>query len=74
MKNINFIEARKSQGWTQEQLAKELGLSGKSTVSNWENGYSKPRLEIAFKVANILNRDIDYLFGYKVQESCFMDV
>lgn len=68
-KNLFLIESRKKKGLTQEQLAELLGYQ-KATVSNWENGYSNPSLTDAFKVSEILDEDINYLFlGLKVQVS-----
>lgn len=61
MKNYALIKSRKKNGLTQEELAKKLGYS-KASVSNWENGYSNPSLQDAFKVAQILNEDINVLF------------
>ncbi|MHA2856880.1 helix-turn-helix transcriptional regulator [Paenibacillus lautus] len=60
-KNDALVEARKEMGLTQEELAISLGYS-KATVSNWENGHSNPSLYDAFKVARILNKDINQLF------------
>ena len=69
-KNEELTNARKAKGYTQEELAVMLGYK-KGTISNWENGYSKPSITDAFKIANILERDIYILFsGNKVQESC----
>ncbi|MBD8013847.1 helix-turn-helix transcriptional regulator [Planococcus wigleyi] len=69
MKNANLIKAREKKNLTQEQLAKMLGKAGKQSVSNWENGHSKPPLSIAFQLAEILEEDIGFLFSFKVQES-----
>lgn len=60
-KNISLIEARKAKGLTQEQLAELLNYK-KSTISNWENGYSTPRLSDAFKTAELLDKDVNHLF------------
>lgn len=69
MKNLNLIRARKSKGLTQEELAIKLDYT-KSTISNWENGYSNPKIEDAFKVSEILGTDIKTLFlNQQVQES-----
>jgi putative transcriptional regulator len=68
-KNNRLISARKEKGFTQEQLAEMLEFQ-KSTVSNWENGHSTPRLPDAFRVAKLLGKDVNYLFfSKKVQES-----
>lgn len=69
MKNTNLIKAREKKNLTQEQLAKMLGKAGKQSVSNWENGHSKPPLSIAFQLAEILEEDISFLFSLKVQDS-----
>ncbi|QEQ55008.1 helix-turn-helix transcriptional regulator [Bacillus amyloliquefaciens] len=61
MKNYKLVNARKAKGLTQENLAEKL-MYKKSTVSNWENGYSTPKMEDAFKVAEILDCDIKELF------------
>ncbi|WP_078430449.1 helix-turn-helix transcriptional regulator [Alkalihalobacterium alkalinitrilicum] len=60
-KNTRLVKARKEAGLTQEKLA-ELLECQKSTVSNWENGYSVPRLSDAFRIAEILNKDAKELF------------
>ena len=48
--NIRFY--RKSMNMTQEQLASKLN-GKKSLVSNYENGYSVPDIEILIKLADI---------------------
>ncbi|MCC9090696.1 helix-turn-helix transcriptional regulator [Bacillus pumilus] len=69
MKNLNLIQARKAKGLTQEELAHKLDCT-KSTISNWENGYSNPKIEDAFKVSDILGTDITTLFlNQQVQDS-----
>jgi putative transcriptional regulator len=68
-KNLELIRARKAKNLTQEQLA-ELLECKKTTISNWENGYSKPTLDVAYKVSELLELDINALFfSDKVQES-----
>lgn len=69
MKNNELIFARKKKGYSQEELAKLMGCE-KTTVSNWENGYSTPKLIDAFRLAGFLGQDINYIFlRYRVQES-----
>ncbi|MFD1363071.1 helix-turn-helix transcriptional regulator [Lentibacillus salinarum] len=60
-KNEKLILARKSKKLTQEQLANRLECK-KTTISNWENGYSTPKLSVAFRIANILEKDVNSLF------------
>lgn len=73
-KNYRLISARKEMGLTQEQLAVLLNCK-KGTVSNWENGYSIPRLPDAFRLSQILKKNIEYLFfDVNVQETYTEDV
>ncbi|KRI73807.1 helix-turn-helix transcriptional regulator, partial [Acinetobacter baumannii] len=58
MKNLSLIQARKSKGFTQEELAGLMNRQ-KTTVSNWENGYSSPTLADAFKIAKLLETDVN---------------
>jgi putative transcriptional regulator len=68
-KNLLLIEARKKKGLTQEQLARQLNKR-KTTISNWENGYCNPKLSDAFKVAELLDTDVNELFfGEEVQKT-----
>ncbi|HEY8389461.1 MAG TPA: helix-turn-helix transcriptional regulator [Clostridia bacterium] len=60
-KNLRLIEARKRKGLTQEQLARQLNKR-KTTISNWENGYCNPTLSDAFKIAELLDADVNDLF------------
>lgn len=60
-RNEALIEARKEKGFTQSDLA-ELMECQKTTISNWENGYAKPKLSDAFKLAEILEKKIDDIF------------
>ncbi len=59
-KNIRFY--RKSMNMTQEQLANMLN-GKKSLVSNYENGYSVPDIEILIKLADIFEISLDELVG-----------
>lgn len=68
-KNTNLINARKKIGLTQEELAKKVGYKGKQAIANLENGHSSPPLEKAFKIAEVLNEDVYFLFGIKAQDS-----
>lgn len=72
LKNLHLISARKNKGLTQEQLA-ELLECKKATISNWENGYSMPRLVDAIGLSIVLEKNIDEIFfEEKVQVSYTM--
>lgn len=66
-KNVTVIEERifnirERIGYTQEELAKKLGVS-RSLVNNWENGYANISLKQLIKLAYIYQVPIDYLLG-----------
>lgn len=55
-------QLRSEQGWTQKQLSEKLHV-GKTTVSNYETGYSEPDLEMLNKISKLFDVSIDYLLG-----------
>lgn len=60
-KRIN--QMRKELNLTQEELAKKLGLNNKSSIANYESGYSIPSDEIKLNMCTIFNCSMDYLMG-----------
>lgn len=54
-------ELRKANGYTQETLAKALGVT-KGAVGNYETDASSPKEEILLKIFNTLNAEPNYLF------------
>lgn len=56
-------ELRKESGYTQESLAKALGLNAKSSIANYENGSNAPSDDIKLKMCDLFNVSIDYLMG-----------
>lgn len=59
---------RKLNNVTQQELANCLSV-GKTTVSNYETGYSSPDAETLDKIANFFNTSVDYLLGRTDQYS-----
>src|SRR5690606_2874751 len=55
-------ELRKIEGWTQEQVAKKLGVS-KQTYSHYENEKRKPSLDMIKKLAKVYQVNLDSVFG-----------
>lgn len=53
---------RKSNGLTQDELAKALKVS-RSTIGMYENGSREPDYETLESIADYFNVDIDYLLG-----------
>ncbi|MGI2733548.1 helix-turn-helix transcriptional regulator [Bacillus cytotoxicus] len=60
MKN-KILELRKSKGFTQDALAKECNVS-RQTINAIENNRYDPTLQLAFKIARILNTIVDDVF------------
>lgn len=58
----NTKRLRKFYGYTQEQLAKLLGVS-RSTVAMWETTQQEPDYEVICKIAQIFNVPADYVMG-----------
>ena len=59
-------ELRKLEGWTQEEVAKKLGVS-KQTYSHYENEKRKPGLEMIQKLAKVYQVDIGIVFGNELK-------
>ena len=65
----NFLkELRKEKGLTQEQLAEEFNVSGK-TVSRWENGKNMPDISILVELSEFYNVDIREIIDGKRKNS-----
>ena len=54
---------REKAGYTQDQLAAEMGKSSKQTISSWENDKNDPSLSDLKKLASILNTTVYFLLG-----------
>lgn len=63
LKNIIKV-LRKKLGITQETLAKECGVV-RQTINCIENDKYDPTLELAFKIAKVLNKKVDEVFIYE---------
>lgn len=60
-KNI-FFSLRTDKKFSQEQMAKELGVS-KSSIAMWETGKRLPSPDGFEQIADYFNVDIDFLYG-----------
>lgn len=58
---MNISVARKKAGVTQGELAEKIGVT-QGAVSQWENGDTKPSVELLPKLASVLGCTIDELF------------
>ena len=50
-------ELRDSKGFTQQQVADELGLKNKSTLGSWEIGKSEPDAVTVLKLCKLYGVD-----------------
>lgn len=57
-----IVQLRHRQGWTQEQLGRQLNVSGQA-VSKWENGDSLPDTILLANLARTLECTTDFLLG-----------
>ena len=60
MKMSKLAEKRKEKGFTQEELAKKLGLNNK-TISRYERGERNPSLDAIGRIAEVLDCTINDL-------------
>lgn len=67
-----FTQLRKERGYTQETIAKALGIS-RSTVGMYESGKRTPDLEDLEKFADFFNVDVDYLLGRSTQSTYYLN-
>ena len=55
-------EERLKKKWTQEQLSKQIGITGKQ-VSNYEKGVLLPPIDILLKLCDIFECELGYILG-----------
>jgi len=57
-----LVEARKKKGFSQEEVAKKLGTKS-PVIGRYERDEAKPSVEVAAKLAVLLEVSLDYLVG-----------
>ena len=72
MLNENIKSLRLSYNLSQVELASALGVS-KQCISNWENDYIQPSVEMLIKIAKYFNVTTDYLLGLTDDNTVNMD-
>lgn len=68
MINDNIKKLRTARGLTQVELATALGVS-KQCVSNWENDYIQPSIDMLIKLAAYFKVSTDYLLGLNTSKT-----
>ncbi|MDE7233813.1 MAG: helix-turn-helix domain-containing protein, partial [Ruminiclostridium sp.] len=63
-----IISLRKRSGWSQEELAEQLGVSRQS-VSKWEGAQSVPDLDKILQLSKIFGVSTDYLLKDEIEEA-----
>ncbi len=63
-----IISLRKKSGWSQEELAEQLGVSRQS-VSKWESGASIPDLDKILKLSRVFCVSTDYLLKDELEDT-----
>ena len=58
----NVVDIRKKRGLSQSELAKRVGTIA-VTIGRYERNEIKPSIDIATKIANILDVSLDFLVG-----------
>jgi len=59
----NILRYRKEKGFTQEDLAKKLGLTFQA-VSKWETAQTLPDITVLPRLSQVLDISVDKLLGY----------
>ena len=68
-----LIQLRKKSGWSQEELAEQLGVSRQS-VSKWEGAQSFPDIEKIVKMSQLFGVSTDYLLKEDEEEPSYIEV
>ena len=69
-KYLQFL--RKSNNYTQDDLAKELGIS-RQAVSKWETGTTVPDLDVLLKISKLYDITINDILEPKIQPQRITD-
>ena len=57
-----ITELRKEKSWSQTDLAKHIQAS-RDIIGKYERGENSPSIEMAIKLADVLEVSVDYLLG-----------
>jgi len=64
LREVKMSESDISEIWTQEGLAKRLGVT-RQTIISMEKGSYNPSLTLAFKLANLFDVKIEDIFEFR---------
>lgn len=57
-----LLQLRKQRGWSQPELARRIGTSG-DIIGRYERGEMTPSVQVARRIARVLDVTLDYLIG-----------
>lgn len=57
-----LLSLRNERGWTQAQLAAEVGVS-RQTINSIETGRFEPSLTLALKLARLFDKPVEAIFS-----------
>lgn len=63
----NLKEVREAYGMTQQDLADQVGIR-RETIVHLENNRYNPSLEMALKIAQVFNKQVEELFLSEIRE------
>ena len=67
---LRIAEAREAKGWTQEQLANELGTT-QATIQRWESGKVDPQLSKIEAISKALGVTLSFLLCIEEHEASY---
>ena len=67
-----IINERKKNGWSQEELAEQLGVSRQS-ISKWEGAQAIPDIQKIIKMAELFGVSTDYLLKDEIEPEGFAE-
>lgn len=62
-----ITELRKAKNWSQNQLAKNIEVS-REIIGRYERNDATPSIDVAKRIANVLEVSLDYLVGNAEQK------
>lgn len=57
---MKLLELRTEKGWSQEHIARLMGVS-RATIVNWEKGNTEPSMSEAVKLAGLFGTTVENL-------------
>ncbi len=72
MLGLRINELRTARNWSQVELSKRLGVT-KQTISNWENEYIQPSIEMLVRLAEVFRVSTDFLLGLETAPRLSVD-